>query len=76
MKSKLRDETREIFAVIFLDSRNYIISYEEIIKGTLEIAHVYPREILKRVLHHNAASVIISHNHPSGRPHLVKKIGE
>lgn len=68
LRSRLRDEPREIFAGIFLDHRNYIIAYEELMKGTLQTAQVYPREVIKRILHYNAASIILAHNHPSGYP--------
>lgn len=56
----------EIFAVIFLDVKNGIIALEEISIGTINQAPVYPREIVKKALLHNAASVILAHNHPSG----------
>ena len=62
----LRDREREVFAVLFLDNRHQVIKYEEIFQGTVDRASVHPREIVKRVLHHNAAAVIIAHNHPSG----------
>ncbi len=62
----LRDRSREVFAVLFLDNRHQVIEYEEMFKGTLDSAPVHPREIVKKVLHHNAAAIIIAHNHPSG----------
>lgn len=64
--SKLRDQPKEIFSCIFLNSQNYMIAYEELISGSLMSAYVYPRELIKRILHHNAASIILAHNHPSG----------
>lgn len=66
LTSHLRDRGREIFAVLFLDNRHQVIKYEELFYGTLNSASVHPREIVKQVLHHNAAAVIIAHNHPSG----------
>lgn len=57
---------REVFMVLFLDAQNRVIAHEELFTGTLTQTSVYPREILKRALHHNAASVILAHNHPSG----------
>ncbi len=66
LSSHLRDRSREIFAVLFLDNRHQVIKYEEMFQGTLGSAAVHPREIIKQVLHHNAAAVIIAHNHPSG----------
>ena len=63
---KLGSLTREVFMVLFLDAQNRIITTEEMFTGTLTQTSVYPREIVKRALHHNAASVIFAHNHPSG----------
>jgi DNA repair protein RadC len=59
---------REVFIIIFLDARHWIITYEELFQGTINCSAVYPREIVKRVLFHNAAAVILAHNHPSGDP--------
>jgi DNA repair protein RadC len=56
----------ESFAVLFLDVKNRLISSEELFRGTLDQASVYPREVLKSALKHNAAAVILAHNHPSG----------
>ncbi|CAN5903379.1 DNA repair protein RadC [soil metagenome] len=56
----------ESFAVLFLDVKNHLISSEELFRGTLSHASVYPREVIKAALHHNAASIILAHNHPSG----------
>jgi DNA repair protein RadC len=61
----LRDEE---FRVIFLNSKNEIIDDEVLCRGTVDQTAVYPRKILERSLHHNAASVIFVHNHPSGHP--------
>jgi len=61
----LRDEE---FRVIFLNSKNEIIDDEVLCRGTVDQTAVYPRKILERALHHNAASVIFVHNHPSGHP--------
>lgn len=63
---RLRDQHREVFAIIYLDNRHQVIEYEELFFGTLNGAAVHPREVVKRVLFHNAAAVIIAHNHPSG----------
>ena len=60
------NKTYESFAVLFLDIKNRLITSEELFRGTLSHASVYPREIVKAALHHNAASVILAHNHPSG----------
>lgn len=66
LKSKLRGYDREVFACLFLDNQHRVISYEELFFGTIDGASVHPREVVKRVLHHNAAAVIFAHNHPSG----------
>ncbi len=63
---RLRDHQHEVFACLFLDNRNRVIRFEELFFGTLDSASVYPREVVKRALHHNAAAVIFAHNHPSG----------
>ncbi len=59
-------QPHESFVVLFLDVRNRLIAAEEMFRGTLTQTSVYPREVVKAALHHNAASVILSHNHPSG----------
>lgn len=56
----------ESFAILFLDTKNRLIASEELFRGTLNHASVYPREVIKQSLLHNAASIIIAHNHPSG----------
>jgi DNA repair protein RadC len=58
--------TREVFMVLFLDAQNRVLAQEEMFSGTLTQTSVYPREVVKRALHHNSASVIFAHNHPSG----------
>lgn len=58
--------SREVFLVMFLDAQNRLNATEEMFSGTLTQASVYPREVVKRAMHHNAASVIFAHNHPSG----------
>ena len=63
---KLGSLTREVFMMLFLDAQNRVITTEEMFTGTLTQTSVYPREVVKRALHHNAASVIFAHNHPSG----------
>lgn len=62
------NDEREFFVVIFLDVRHRIIAYEQLFQGTIHSSPVYPREIIKRVLYHNAGAVILAHNHPSGDP--------
>ncbi len=63
---QLRPLSHEVFAALFLDNQHRIIVYEELFHGTIDCAAVYPREVLRRVLHHHAAAVIFAHNHPSG----------
>lgn len=62
----LRTRQQEVFVVIFLDTRHRVIATEELFKGTLTQTSVYPREVVKRALHYNAAALIFAHNHPSG----------
>ena len=66
LSRQLRDYHHEVFACLFLDNRHRVIRFEELFSGTLDGASVYPREVVKRALHHNAAAVILAHNHPSG----------
>ncbi|MDV7393097.1 DNA repair protein RadC, partial [Arthrospira platensis SPKY1] len=66
LRARLRGYHHEVFACLFLDNQNRLIRYEELFTGTIDGASVYPREVVKRVLGHNAAAVIFAHNHPSG----------
>ncbi len=63
----LAGQQREVFVGLFLDSGNRLIAAEQLFAGTLNVAPVYPREVVMRALALGAASVIIGHNHPSGR---------
>jgi DNA repair protein RadC len=63
---KLGSLEREVFAVIFLDKRHRLISYQEMFQGTIDGASVHPREVVKEALKQNAAAVILAHPHPSG----------
>jgi DNA repair protein RadC len=56
----------EVFACLYLDNRNRVIACEELFRGTIDGASVHPREVVKRALVHNAAALILAHNHPSG----------
>ncbi len=62
----LRGHPNEVFACLFLDSRHRLICYEELFHGTIDGASVHPREVVRRALSHNAAALILAHNHPSG----------
>jgi DNA repair protein RadC len=66
LSARLRGHDREVFACLFLDNRHRAIEFEELFFGTIDSAAVHPREIVKRALGHNAAAVILAHNHPSG----------
>lgn len=66
LTAQLRGYEHEVFACLYLDNQHRVIRLEELFRGTIDSASVYPREVLKRALHHNAAAVIFAHNHPSG----------
>ncbi|MGU5655077.1 RadC family protein [Aeromonas allosaccharophila] len=68
LQGLLQTRDREVFAALFLDSQHRILAYEELFLGTLSAATVYPRDVVKRALHHNAAALMLVHNHPSGYP--------
>ena len=63
---RLRGLPHEVFAVMFLDTRHRTLGFEEMFRGTVDGAEVHPREVVRRALEHNAAAVIVGHNHPSG----------
>jgi DNA repair protein RadC len=63
---RLADREHEVFTVLLLDNRHRLIEYLELFRGTIDGASVYPREVVKEALRHNAAAVIACHNHPSG----------
>ena len=62
----LAHKGHEVFAVLFLDSQHRLLALEELFRGTLTQTSVYPREVVLRALHHQAAAVVLAHNHPSG----------
>ena len=66
LRSQLAALPHEVFACLFLDNQHRVIAFEELFRGTIDSASVYPREVLKRALAHNAAALILTHNHPSG----------
>lgn len=66
LTARLRSQPREVFACLFLDTRHRVIRYEELFHGTIDGAAVHPREVVKQALAHNAAALIVAHNHPSG----------
>ncbi len=63
---KLRQYPNEVFAVAFLDAQYRLLAFEELFRGSISSTEVHPREIVRRALAHNAAAVILAHNHPSG----------
>ena len=65
---RLRARNYEVFAALFLDSRHRAIAFEELFTGTIDAAEIHPREVVRRALLHNAAAVVVGHNHPSGNP--------
>lgn len=65
-KQHLRSRPVEVFAALFLDNRHRMLAFQELSTGTLNSASVYPREVARHALLHNAAAVIVGHNHPSG----------
>jgi DNA repair protein RadC len=64
----MRDLSKERFKVMFLNAQNQVIEIEDLFEGTLNASAVYPREVVKSAIKHNAASLIFVHNHPSGNP--------
>lgn len=68
MSARLHGLSREVFAVMFLDSRHRLIACEDLFFGSNEGCEVHPREVAKRALAVNASAVILGHNHPSGNP--------
>jgi DNA repair protein RadC len=66
LRLRLQQRPHEIFLGVFLDAQNRVLAVEELARGTLTQTSVYPREVVKRALAHNAAAVIFAHNHPSG----------
>lgn len=63
----LAKQEREVFVVIYLDNQHRLLEHETLFLGTINHTEIHPREIVKSALRHNAAAVIVSHNHPVGR---------
>jgi DNA repair protein RadC len=68
IKSRLCAYPYEVFACLFLDGRYRVLAFEELFRGSIGGASVHPREVVRRCIAHNAAAVILAHNHPSGTP--------
>jgi DNA repair protein RadC len=66
LRLRLSGLEHEVFVVVFLDAQHRVLACEELFRGTLNQTSVYPREVVKHALAHNAGAVIFAHNHPSG----------
>ena len=66
LKARLRHEPHEVFGCLFLDAKHRVLAFEVLFHGSIDGASVYPRQVVKRALAHNAAAAILTHNHPSG----------
>ena len=66
LMSELSGRAYEVFSCLYLDNKHRVIKFEELFYGTIDGASVYPREVVRRALQHNAAALILAHNHPSG----------
>ncbi|WP_199098306.1 DNA repair protein RadC [Dyella sp. ASV21] len=66
LHARLRHLPYEVFACLFLDARHRVITFEELFRGSIDQASIHPREVVRACLKHNAAAVILAHNHPSG----------
>lgn len=66
LRARLRDRRYEVFTCLYLDNRHRVIACDELFRGTIDGASVFPREVVTAALKHNAAAVIFAHNHPSG----------
>ncbi|MGJ0492322.1 MULTISPECIES: RadC family protein [Methylobacter] len=79
LSAHLRGYSYEVFACLFLDNQHRVIQLDELFRGTIDSASVYPREVARQALQYNAAAVIFAHNHPSGisePSHADKQITE
>ena len=76
LRAKLNGERREVFAAIFLNSSHRVLAYEALFWGTIDQSAVYPRVVVTKALEHNAAALILAHNHPSGitKPSTADKV--
>jgi DNA repair protein RadC len=66
LMAELGDRPAEVFGALFLDTKHHILTFEELFHGTIDHTSVHPRELIRRVMHHNAARIILAHKHPSG----------
>lgn len=75
LRARLAGYPYEVFACLFLDNRHRVIEYEELFRGTIDGASVHPREVVRQSLSHNAAALILAHNHPPGSRNLARPTG-
>lgn len=68
LQTLMLDYPYEVFGTLLLDTQHRLIAFDELFRGTIDCASVYPREVIKHAIEHNAAAVILVHNHPSGNP--------
>ncbi len=68
LRLRLEALEHEEFWALFLDTQHRLLAAESLFRGTLTQTSVYPREVVKRALHHNSAAVFFAHNHPSAAP--------
>jgi DNA repair protein RadC len=66
LRAELQHRPYEVFCCLYLDSHHRLIAFEELFRGTTEVAHVHVKEVVRQTLVHNASAVIFAHNHPSG----------
>ena len=68
LRNLMHEYESEVFGLLLLDTKHRILAFRELFYGTIDSASVYPREVVKEALKHNAAAAILVHNHPSGDP--------
>ena len=66
LQSRLQHYPFEVFSCLFLDNKHRVIEYEELFRGSIDSATVHPREVVRCAIKHNAAAIVLAHNHPSG----------
>ncbi|MFM7812596.1 MAG: DNA repair protein RadC, partial [Acinetobacter junii] len=66
ISNQITEPMREVFRVLFLDNQHQLLADETMFMGTIDASPVYPRVVVQKALEHNAAALILSHNHPSG----------
>ena len=67
LQLQLAEEKNEVFSTLFLDNQHRLLAFEKLFYGTINEAMIYPRIIIQKALEHNAAAIILAHNHPSGK---------